>query len=749
MAGVFVRGLTGNKVNVFVDGVRFSNGAQRGGVNTFLNLIDPAGDRGIEVLRGPSAPQYGSDALGGSVQFLTKLPTLAPTGSTFGGEVVGRGRRPAHHGGGGNASLSWRHVEVRPLRRASRGRKTGELTGPAAASIRTPRSRAFSACRRRSADRTTGCPTPASSSSTASCERTGSPSSRHAARVEHTCATRQDGAQPLRSDAWRRRQPDRRAERSDARFVLRAARSSSSAGWFDHASVTYSFNSQREERVNQGGQGNPTATIGHEPERTTVNGVQVALDKALSRGRLVQVGGDSYFEKLTSDAVQHQSGDRRAIRPPAARAGATPPSCRAACSRRRRFDAVPDRLELVGAIRVGHAATRRSAADAPVVERPAAVARRFVFDDERDVPRRATAPRGPRSLGDGDWSFVVSASRGFRAPHMTDLGTLGLTGSGFEVAAPDVAGPQRLRRHDRRRHSGFDGRSGRTAGARNELQRRRRASGIASRKVSAEFTVFVEPHLRQHPEADADPAAGRRGHAARDRADHGSERRRRGLRRRRDDAGAGARQFRQRAQLGLRAPGTLSAIGRVQPAHGVYVLQRQGHQDRPRAEHRGRHSRPGWLCGASNTRPPGGKWWVQPYLHAAGEQSNLSTLDLGDRRTAAPRNRNNMRAFFLNGATNRGWVSAGPDGVIGIGRRRPDRDRRNHRADSGSRARCGRQFERAVFRGAELRHLRGSRGRQVRRARDRHRRGELQRRELPRHFLGHRRTGARHFRQVP
>ena len=46
MAGVFVRGLTGNKVNVFIDGVRFSNGAQRGGVNTFLDLIDPDHARG-------------------------------------------------------------------------------------------------------------------------------------------------------------------------------------------------------------------------------------------------------------------------------------------------------------------------------------------------------------------------------------------------------------------------------------------------------------------------------------------------------------------------------------------------------------------------------------------------------------------------------------------------------------------------------------------------------------------------------
>ena len=54
MAGIFVRGLTGNKVNVFVDGVRYSNGAQRGGVNTFLDLIEPdalEGDRGRCAVR--------------------------------------------------------------------------------------------------------------------------------------------------------------------------------------------------------------------------------------------------------------------------------------------------------------------------------------------------------------------------------------------------------------------------------------------------------------------------------------------------------------------------------------------------------------------------------------------------------------------------------------------------------------------------------------------------------------------------
>lgn len=74
IGGVFVRGMTGNKVSVFVDGVRYSTGAARGGINTFFNLNEPSSLDGVEVLRGPSSAQYGSDAIGGSVQLLSHLP---------------------------------------------------------------------------------------------------------------------------------------------------------------------------------------------------------------------------------------------------------------------------------------------------------------------------------------------------------------------------------------------------------------------------------------------------------------------------------------------------------------------------------------------------------------------------------------------------------------------------------------------------------------------------------------------------
>jgi outer membrane receptor protein involved in Fe transport len=107
MSGIFVRGLTGNKVNVFVDGVRYSTAAQRGGVNTFLNLIDPALLQSLEVLRGPSSAQYGSDALGGSLQFLSRVPSIGVTNGRRASALLSASVNSADHGVGGNLSGSF------------------------------------------------------------------------------------------------------------------------------------------------------------------------------------------------------------------------------------------------------------------------------------------------------------------------------------------------------------------------------------------------------------------------------------------------------------------------------------------------------------------------------------------------------------------------------------------------------------------------------------------------------------------
>ena len=42
LSAVFVRGLTGRNVAIYVDGVRYTTSAQRGGVGTFFSLIEPS-----------------------------------------------------------------------------------------------------------------------------------------------------------------------------------------------------------------------------------------------------------------------------------------------------------------------------------------------------------------------------------------------------------------------------------------------------------------------------------------------------------------------------------------------------------------------------------------------------------------------------------------------------------------------------------------------------------------------------------
>jgi hemoglobin/transferrin/lactoferrin receptor protein len=63
--------------------------------------------------------------------------------------------------------------------------------------------------------------------------------------------------------------------------------------------------------------------------------------------------------------------------------------------------------------------------------------------------------------------------------------------------------------------------------------------------------------------------------------------------------------------------------------------------------------------------PSGGHWWVQPYVTFASEQTHLSSLDAGDRRTGASRTRTQVENFFRRGARNRGWIDPGPDGTFG------------------------------------------------------------------------------------
>lgn len=73
--GVNIRGLEGDQVTLQVDGVRlpssYASGPYAAGRG---NYIDVDAFKRVEILRGPSSTQFGSDGLAGAVSFLTKDP---------------------------------------------------------------------------------------------------------------------------------------------------------------------------------------------------------------------------------------------------------------------------------------------------------------------------------------------------------------------------------------------------------------------------------------------------------------------------------------------------------------------------------------------------------------------------------------------------------------------------------------------------------------------------------------------------
>jgi outer membrane receptor protein involved in Fe transport len=646
MGGVFVRGLTGNKVSVFVDGVRYSTSAARGGVNTFLSLIDPGSLDGVEVLRGPSSAQYGSDAIGGSVQFLTRNPRLTPEpategsfGTSFGSADAGFGSElTASHGRrrfGLLATLSGRRINTL---RPGGGRDSHNavtrflgLDSDLAIAGRLP--------------------------DTAFTQFGGLLKLRWAANprsqlVASYARGQQDGGkrydQLLGGDG--NLVADLRNLMLDRVHVKYEHQG---LGVFDRASLGYSFGAQREERVNQGGNGNPRASINHEYEKTRVHGAQGALEKQWG-GHALALGGDFYHERVTAPSF----GVSPLTNAVTARRGRVPDQARydgGGVYAQDAFDAVPERLRLLGNLRWSRASYESRASRSPTSSgRP-------LWPDDSLHVSGLTFRLGAVLDATDALAFTANVSRGYRAPHVTDLGTLGLTGAGFEVAAPDVAG------------------LGATVGS--SADRTALSTGDPVRQLGPETSLSYEASLRFHRKGFRTDLTvfqndiadniqkqalvlppGAVGLVLGDQAIT-------------SQTVAGVvfvpaspnpvlvRANFDRARIwGIEH--TLSAT--LSPAWSVAAVFTYLHAEdrdtgRPPNVEGGTPAPEAWL--KVRWRSGGRRFWVEPYLHLAGRQGRLSSLDLEDRRTGATRSRDGIASFFDHGARARGWVDAGPDGV--------------------------------------------------------------------------------------
>ncbi len=419
IGAIVIRGLTGKNVVNFVDGVRSTNGAQRGGINTFFNLNDPSSLQSIEVLRGPNGAQYGSDSLAGAVNLVTKTGVYGDHASEFHGDFMA-GFNTADRSYGSNVLFSYGTQKFGGYVNLV-GREVGDLRTADGLDSHSAITRFLGLPSDILYDRN---PDTGFQQYGGTFRTHYAPSADQQLVFYYNRGQQDDGKrhdQLLGGDG--NLIADLRNLMLDFGYIRYVKQG---LGFFDSGSFTVSYNSQREERVNQGGQGNPFGDITHQYERTTTYGASFFLDKQTGRNNSFLIGGDYYDEKLNSPAYIHNPVSN-AITPSRPRVPDQAGFNSGGIFFQDQWDVMPDRLRITGAMRYSGVQYQVRAADSPLIG-----GQPLWSDDELTVSN-FSGRIGAVVRATDNFRIAFNYGRGFRYPSMTDLGTLGLTGDGFEV----------------------------------------------------------------------------------------------------------------------------------------------------------------------------------------------------------------------------------------------------------------------------------------------------------------------------
>ncbi|MBY0480293.1 MAG: TonB-dependent receptor [Chitinophagaceae bacterium] len=131
----FIRALTGNQNLLLIDGIRMNNSTYRYGPNQYMNTIDLFSISSIEVVRGSGSVQYGSDAMGGVIQVLSKSGNFSQKpkwGLGLIGKIVSADMEYS-----GSADVSYQSNKFNFIAGITT-RKFGDLLGGDSTGIQTP-----------------------------------------------------------------------------------------------------------------------------------------------------------------------------------------------------------------------------------------------------------------------------------------------------------------------------------------------------------------------------------------------------------------------------------------------------------------------------------------------------------------------------------------------------------------------------------------------------------------------------------
>ncbi len=109
-----LRGFSANRVLIVVDGVRMNNAIYRSGNLQNVISVDPNAVERAEVLHGPGAISYGSDAIGGVIDFHLLAPRFSPDTTLLlkGGSMLLYGSAAQERTGHLHLQLNGRKVAV-------------------------------------------------------------------------------------------------------------------------------------------------------------------------------------------------------------------------------------------------------------------------------------------------------------------------------------------------------------------------------------------------------------------------------------------------------------------------------------------------------------------------------------------------------------------------------------------------------------------------------------------------------------
>ena len=428
----YVRGMTGQQVVHLVDGIRFNTSTFRPGANQYTALIEPVFVDRVEIVRGPGSAQYGSDALGGTINVVTR-PTLvaSSSGSALRGSLV-TSLASADMSAGAGA-----HV-------AAGGSRWGTSLGLSV---------------RRMQDMRTGGGLDSHSVAT---RLLGLPSTVLGRRLQDTAYT-QTGASArmfvrpsdgevvtlayihgVQRGARRYDQLDGGIGNLIAQFDPQALDFGSlryerlGAGPLDSITATVSFNAQRDDRSSQGvnnAKAGLRSTISDEENRTRVFGGQVLGTTTPGARHHLSFGAELYAERVSSRRWDHAfdtaTGDFTKTTEPRARFpnGATYQTT--AAFGHDTFEVWQGRLLASLGARYSDFRYAQTPAGNPLSadDTPTVLPFATSFSD-------VTFDAGLLLNATDRVALTARAARGFRAPNVNDFGSIGLSGIGFEVS-PD------------------------------------------------------------------------------------------------------------------------------------------------------------------------------------------------------------------------------------------------------------------------------------------------------------------------